>query len=71
MNVISNEYSHRLDLPPLPLLIAWPILGALDADKWAVIMAVAGRFLNEVTMLQQLLFVMKPGVAYKRELAAT
>jgi len=41
--------------------------GALEAGKWADIIAVAGDPLQDVTLLQNVAFVMKSGVVYKSE----
>ncbi len=43
--------------------------GSLDAGKWADIIAVSGDPLQDVTLLQHVVFVMKSGVVYKSESA--
>jgi imidazolonepropionase-like amidohydrolase len=40
-------------------------VGALEAGKWADVIAVAGDPLHDVTLLQHVAFVMKAGVVYK------
>ena len=42
-------------------------VGALDAGKWADIIAVRGDPLHDVKLLQKVAFVMKAGVVYKSE----
>src|SRR6202167_2006102 len=42
-------------------------VGALDAGKWADIIAVKGDPLHDVKLLQHVSFVMKSGVTYKNE----
>jgi imidazolonepropionase-like amidohydrolase len=42
-------------------------IGALDAGKWADIIAVKGDPLSDVKLLQHVAFVMKSGVVYKNE----
>lgn len=41
-------------------------VGALEAGKWADVIAVAGDPLHDVTLLQHVAFVMKGGVVYKQ-----
>lgn len=40
-------------------------VGALDAGKWADIIAVKGDPIRDITLLQHVSFVMKSGVVYK------
>jgi imidazolonepropionase-like amidohydrolase len=47
-------------------LIGWSDkVGALEPGKWADIIAVAGDPLQDVKLLQHVVFVMKSGVVYK------
>jgi imidazolonepropionase-like amidohydrolase len=42
-------------------------VGALDAGKWADMIAVTGDPLQDVKLLQHVSFVMKSGAVYKNE----
>jgi imidazolonepropionase-like amidohydrolase len=42
-------------------------VGALEAGKWADIIAVKGDPLRDIKLLQHVAFVMKSGVVYKQE----
>jgi imidazolonepropionase-like amidohydrolase len=41
-------------------------LGSLEAGKWGDIVAVNGNPLDDITILQNVSFVMKGGVVYKK-----
>ena len=44
-------------------------VGSLDPGKWADVVAVEGDPLNDVTVLQQPIFVMKSGSVYRNDTA--
>jgi imidazolonepropionase-like amidohydrolase len=76
-----DVYVNQMGMTPLAALQSGTInaadllgwsekTGALDAGKWADIIAVNGDPLKDITVLQHVPFVMKSGVVYKHELAA-
>jgi imidazolonepropionase-like amidohydrolase len=49
-------------------LIGWPeTVGAIEAGRYADIIAVQGNPLEDVRLLENVAFVMKGGVVYKEE----
>jgi len=49
-------------------LLGWSDkLGAIEAGKWADLVAVSGDPLKDITELQRVKFVMKAGVVFKKD----
>ena len=78
VNALEFQYMTEAGMPPLEALRAATLsaaellgqtanLGALEAGKYADLVAVEGDPLQDITVLRRVRFVMKQGVVYKQE----